>query len=96
MRNIPLECLPEATKYYSATQITHRGETRFDIKTTMYDPEENNFFPSKRPIESILLYHYKTPLNSVDPVPLVNHKLTQIDLGMLNSTNAEKPSYKCS
>lgn len=92
MSNIPLECLPEATKYYSATQITHRGETRFDIKTTMYDPEKNHFFPSKRPIESILLYHYKTPLSSVDPVPLVNHKLTQIDLGMLNSTNAENPA----
>lgn len=89
MRNIPLECLPEATKYYSATQITHRGETRFDIKTTMYDPEENHFFPSKRPIESILLYHYKTPLSSLTPVPLINHKLTQIDLGILNSTNAE-------
>ncbi|MCO8070197.1 Tn7-like element transposition protein TnsE [Acinetobacter lwoffii] len=92
MRNIPLECLPKATKYYSATQITHRGETRFDIKTTMYNPEENNFFLSKRPIESILLYHYKTPLSSVEPVPLVNHKLTQIDLGMLNSTNAKDPA----
>lgn len=92
MANLPFVCLPEATKYYSAAQITHRGETRFNINTTMYSPQENHFFSSKRPIESILLYHYKTPLSSVNPVRLVNHKLTQIDLGMLNNTDAENPA----
>lgn len=92
MANLPFVCLPEATKYYSAAQITDRGKTRFNIDTTMYNPQENRFFSSKRPIESILLYHYKTPLSSVDPVPLVNHKLTQIDLGVLNNTNAENPA----
>lgn len=100
MANLPFVCLPEATQYYSATQITHRGKTRFNIKTTMRNSEEKHFFHSKRPIESILLYHYKTPLSSVFPVRLVNHKLTQINLGFLNETNAENstvnthPTYR--
>ena len=100
MANLPFVCLPEATQYYSATQITHRGKTRFNIKTTMRNSEEKHFFHSKRPIESILLYHYKTPLSRVFPVRLVNHKLTQINLGFLNETNAENstvnthPTYR--
>ncbi|QBK68129.1 Tn7-like element transposition protein TnsE [Acinetobacter johnsonii] len=92
MRNIPLECLPKKTIYYGATDITHRGKTRFDIKTAMYHPEEKRFFHSKRPIESILLYHYATPLSSIDPVSLDHRTLTLIDLGILNNTNAENPA----
>jgi hypothetical protein len=50
----------------------------------MYHPEEKRFFHSKRPIESILLYHYATPLSSFDPVSLDHRTLTLIDLGILN------------
>lgn len=92
MLNIPFLCLPETTEYISATQISHRGKTRFNISTTLRDPNKKRFYKLKRPIESILLYHYKTSLNSVTPVPLVNYKLTQVDLGLLNQSNAENPA----
>ena len=94
MPTIPFLCLPKKTIYYGATDITHRGKTRFDIKTAMYHPEEKRFFHSKRPIESILLYHYATPLSSVDPVSLDHRTLTLIDLGILNNTNTENPALK--
>jgi hypothetical protein len=94
MPTIPFLCLPKKTIYYGATDITHRGKTRFDIKTAMYHPEEKRFFHSKRPIESILLYHYATPLSSVDPVSLDHRTLTVIDLGILNDTNTENPALK--
>ena len=92
MRTLPLACVPKENIYYYATQITHRGETRFDIDTTLCDAPDNRYFDTTMPIESILLYHYKTPLNQIDPVPLVNRKLTQINLGNLNETNAENPT----
>lgn len=91
MFKIPVECLPESTIYYSATTISHREQTRFDIKTTMRHPN-GPFFSVKRPIESVLLYHYKTPLGQIQPVEIDNQKLNQVDLGMLNRTNSEDPS----
>ncbi len=91
MANLPLGCLPKETIYYYATQITHRGKTRFNINTTLYNPVQDRYFNLKLPIESMLLYHYKTPLNQIDPTPLFNCKLT-MNLGVLNKTNIEDPN----
>lgn len=92
MRTLPLACVPKENIYYYATQITRRGATRFYIETTLCDAPDNRYFETEMPIESILLYHYKTPLNQIEPVSLVNRKLTQINLGILNKTNAENPT----
>lgn len=92
MGTLPLACVPQENIYCYATQITRRGETRFDIVTTLCDAPENRYFDTKIPIESILLYHYKTPLNQIEPVPLVNRKLAPINLGILNKTKVENPT----
>ncbi len=88
VRTLPLACVPKENIYYYATQITHRGANRFYIDTTLCDAPIIDILRPKMPIESILLYHYKTPLIKLNQYIEPNCKLTSNQLGM-NKTNAE-------
>lgn len=76
--------------YYEATQISRRGKTRFDIHTNIFNPLTNESIQPKLPIESILLYHYMTPLEDESPKKIFDHTLNSIDFSSLNSLTPSK------
>ena len=38
MSDCPIEYLPDDIIYYTATKISRRGQTRFDIDTRLFNP----------------------------------------------------------
>lgn len=85
--------LPPTTEYLCATRITsNKSKTRLYVKTILHSPEEKRIFTEKLPIESVLLYHYKTPLANINPVKLPDIQLNNVNLGSLNKSNTEDPN----
>lgn len=92
MSNYSIDSLSGNFVYYEATQISRRGKTRFDIHTNIFNPFTKDFIQPKLPIESILLYHYMTPIEDESPKKIFGHTLNAIDFSSLNSFTPSKGS----
>ena len=90
MSNYSIDSLSGNFVYYEATQISRRGKTRFDIHTNIFNPLTKGFIQPKLPIESILLYHYMTPIEDEYPKKIFDHTLNAIDFSSLNSLTPSK------
>ena len=64
--------------YYTATKISRRGQTRFDIDTHLFNPIINRPIQLKLPIESVLLYRYRTQIDA-SPTKLFTHTLEHVN-----------------
>lgn len=94
MSDCPINCLSGDLVYYVATKISRRDQTRFDINTGLFNPLTKKYIQLKLPIESILLYHYKTPLADHLPKKIFNHKLNAIDFSALNALTGSEIGNK--
>lgn len=79
MSDCPIEELPKNLIYYTATEISRRGQTRFDINTHFFNPTINRSIQLKLPIESIILYDYLTPIADSEPKELFFHTLKSVN-----------------
>lgn len=81
MSDCPIEYLPDGTVYYTATEISLRrnNQSRFDILTHVFNPKIKRLIELKLPIESILLYHYRTPIADHHPKKLFEHTLENVN-----------------
>ncbi|WP_180063628.1 Tn7-like element transposition protein TnsE [Acinetobacter sp. YH12111] len=79
MSDCPIEELPKNLIYYTATEISRRGQTRFDINTHFFNPTINRSIQLKLPIESIILYDYLTPIVDSEPKELFFHTLERVN-----------------
>lgn len=79
MSDCPIDYLQKDMIYYTATKISRRGQTRFDIDTYLFNPIINRYIQLKLPIESILLYYYKTPIADHYPKKLFDHTLESVN-----------------
>lgn len=80
MSECPIDYLPNDMIYYTATKISRRGQTRFDIDTRLFNPIINRSIQLKLPIESILLYYSYTPIADHYPKNLFDHTLESLNL----------------
>ena len=94
MSDCSTDFLPKEMIYYTATKISRRGQTRFDIDTRLFNPIINRSIQLKLPIESILLYYHKTPIANPDPQKLFNHTLKSVDFSALNVLDLSKNNYQ--
>ena len=87
MSDCPIEYLPKDIVYYSATDIRLRrnNQTRFDIDTYFFSPIINRYIQLKLPIESVLLYHYKTKITDHSPKKLFGHTLENVNFTTLKT-----------
>lgn len=92
MSDCPIEYLPDDIIYYTATKISRRGQTRFDIDTRLFNPIIKRSIQLKLPIESILLYYYNTPIADYYPKKLFSHTLKAIDFSALNALDLSENS----
>ena len=74
MSDCSTDFLPNDMIYYTATKISRRGQTRFDIDTHLFNPIINKSIQLKLPIESILLYYYSTPIADHYPKKLFSSR----------------------
>ena len=79
MSDCPIEELPKNLIYYTSTEISRRGQTRFDINTHFFNPTINRSIQLKLPIESIILYDYLTPIADSEPKELFFHTLESVN-----------------
>ena len=54
MSDCSTDFLPKEMIYYTATKISRRGQTRFDIDTHLFNPIIKRPIQLKLPIESVL------------------------------------------
>ena len=87
MRDCRSGCLPDHLIYLIATEISRYRQTRFNINTHLFEPNNQRFIKIQLPIESILLYSYKTPLSDDRPERLFSHKLEGIDFSDFASSH---------
>jgi hypothetical protein len=78
MSDCSTDFLPKEMIYYTATKISRRGQTRFDIDTHLFNPIINRPIQLKLPIESVLLYRYRTPIDAA-PTNLFTHTLENVN-----------------
>ena len=64
MSDCSTDFLPKEMIYYTATKISRRGQTRFDIDTHLFNPIINRPIQLKLPIESVLSYRYRTQIDA--------------------------------
>ena len=88
MSNFSTDFLPNDMIYSTATKISRRGETRFDIDTRLFNPIINQSLRLKLPIESILLYYYNTPIADHYPKKLFDHILKAVDFSAFNALDS--------
>lgn len=80
MSDCSTDFLPNDMIYYTATKISRRGQTRFDIDTHLFNPIINSYIQLQLPIESILLYDYLTPIADDYPKKkLFSHTLKSVN-----------------
>ena len=79
MSDCLIDYLPKDIIYYTATKISRRGQTRFDIDTYLFNPIINRYIQLQLPIESILLYDYLTPIADHYPKKLFDHTLESVN-----------------
>ena len=72
MSDCLIDDLPKNLIYYVATEISRRGQTRFDINTHLFNPNIKRHIQLKLPIESILMFDYQAPI--VNPEPNIKSK----------------------
>ena len=90
MSDCSTDFLPKEMIYYTATKISRRGQTRFDIDTRLFNPIINRSIQLKLPIESILLYYYNTPIANHYPKKLFDHTLKAVDFSALNALDSSE------
>ena len=90
MSDCSTDFLPNDMIYYTATKISRRGQTRFDIDTRLFNPIINRSIQLKLPIESILLYYYNTPIANHYPKKLFDHTLKAVDFSALNALDSSE------
>lgn len=78
MSDCSTDFLPKEMIYYTATKISRRGQTRFDIDTHLFNPIINRPIQLKLPIESVLLYRYRTQIDA-SPTKLFTHTLEHVN-----------------
>ena len=78
MSDCSTDFLPKEMIYYTATKISRRGQTRFDIVTHLFNPIINRPIQLKLPIESVLLYRYRTQIDA-SPTKLFTHTLEHVN-----------------
>ena len=78
MSDCSTDFLPKEMIYYTATKISRRGQTRFDIDTHLFNPIINRSIQLKLPIESVLLYRYRTQIDA-SPTKLFTHTLEHVN-----------------
>ena len=78
MSDCSTDFLPKEMIYYTATKISRRGQTRFDINTHFFNPTINRSIQLKLPIESVLLYRYRTQIDA-SPTKLFTHTLEHVN-----------------
>lgn len=79
MSDCPIEELPKNLIYYTSTEISRRGQTRFDINTHFFNPTISRSIQLKLPIESIILYDYLTPIVGSELKELFFHTLENVN-----------------
>lgn len=80
-------CLPDHLIYLIATEISRYRQTRFNINTHLLEPNDQRLIKTQLPIESILLYSYKTPLSDDHPKKLFSHYLKGINFSDFASSH---------
>ncbi|WP_063454455.1 Tn7-like element transposition protein TnsE [Acinetobacter johnsonii] len=78
MSDCSTDFLPKEMIYYTATKISRRGQTRFDIDTHLFNPIIKRPIQLKLPIESVLLYRYRTQIDA-SPTKLFTHTLEHVN-----------------
>lgn len=78
MSDCSTDFLPKEMIYYTATKISRRGQTRFDIDTHLFNPIINRPIQLKLPIESVLLYRYRTQIDA-SHTKLFTHTLEHVN-----------------
>ena len=78
MSDCSTDFLPKEMIYYTATKISRRGQTRFDIDTHLFNPIINRPIQLKLPIESVLLYRYRTQIDA-STTKLFTHTLEHVN-----------------
>jgi len=78
MSDCSTDFLPKEMIYYTATKISRRGQTRFDIDTHLFNPIINRPIQLKLPIESVILYRYITQIDAT-PTKLFTHTLEHVN-----------------
>ena len=78
MSDCSTDFLPKEMIYYTATKISRRGQTRFDIDTHLFNPIINRPIQLKLPIESVLPYRYRTQIDA-SPTKLFTHTLEHVN-----------------
>ena len=94
MSDCPIEELPKNLIYYTATEISRRGQTRFDINTHFFNPTINRSIQLKLPIESIILYDYLTPIADSEPKELFFHTLESVNFTVFKTITLLGEEYK--
>ncbi|MGE8561272.1 MAG: Tn7-like element transposition protein TnsE [Acinetobacter sp.] len=87
MSDCRIEYLPDDIVYYTATDIRLRrnNQTRFDILTYLFNPKIKRLIELRLPIESVLLYHYKTTIADHSPKKLFDHTLKNVNFTTLKT-----------
>lgn len=78
MSDCSTDFLPKEMIYYTATKISRRGQTRFDIDTHLFNPIIKRPIQLKLPIESVLPYRYRTQIDA-SPTKLFTHTLEHVN-----------------
>ena len=78
MSDCSTDFLPKEMIYYTATKISRRGQTRFDIDTHLFNPIIKRPIQLKLPIESVLSYRYRTQIDA-SPTKLFTHTLEHVN-----------------
>ena len=94
MSDCPIEELPKNLIYYTSTEISRRGQTRFDINTHFFNPTINRSIQLKLPIESIILYDYLTPIADSEPKELFFHTLESVNFTVFKTITLLGEEYK--
>ena len=94
MSDCSTDFLPKEMIYYTATKISRRGQTRFDINTHFFNPTINRSIQLKLPIESIILYDYLTPIADSEPKELFFHTLESVNFTVFKTITLLGEEYK--
>ena len=78
MSDCSTDFLPKEMIYYTATKISRRGQTRFDIDTHLFNPIIKRPIQLRLPIESVLSYRYRTQIDA-SPTKLFTHTLEHVN-----------------
>jgi len=87
MSDCLIDDLPKNLIYYVATEISRRGQTRFDINTHLSNPNIKRHIQLKLPIESILMFDYQAPIVNPEPNIKSKSKLKKLFSHQLESIN---------